>query len=117
MLLFQEGNLSCNITKVISNTTENAKFALKWKQNDFALWIDGIEEGTDLSGNAPLGMDKMYFTDEGGSNGKLFGKVKQLQVYDTALTDEQLLQLTGESGTDFYESYAEMASALTYTIQ
>jgi hypothetical protein len=47
----------------------------------------------------------------------LFGKVKQLQVYDTALTDEQLLQLTGESGTDFYESYAEMAAALTYTLQ
>mgnify|MGYP003989768079 CR=1 FL=1 len=51
----------------------------------------------------------------GGSN--FYGKVKQLQVYDTALTDEQLLQLTGTSGTDFYESYAEMASALTYTIQ
>ena len=46
-----------------------------------------------------------------------YGKVKQLQVYDTALTDEQLLQLTGESGTDFYESYAEMAAALTYTLQ
>ena len=91
---FSEGNLSCNITKVISNTTENAKFALKWKQNDFALWIDGIEEGTDLSGNAPLGMDKMYFTDEGGSNGKLFGKVKQLQVFKTALTDSELATLT-----------------------
>ena len=55
--------------------------------------------------------------DDGQGGSPFFGKVKQLQVYKTALTDEQLLQLTGESGTDFYESYAEMASALTYTIQ
>ena len=54
---------------------------------------------------------------DGNGSANFYGKVKQLQVYDTALTDEQLLQLTGESGTDFYESYAEMASALTYTIQ
>ena len=44
-------------------------------------------------------------------------KVKQLQVYDTALTDMQLIQLTGTAGTDFYESYSEMAESLTYTIQ
>ena len=56
--------------------------------------------------------------DFNGNNGlPFYGKVRQLQVYNTALTDEQLLQLTGTSGTDFYESYAEMASALTYTIQ
>ena len=91
---FSGGNVSCNITKVINNTTENTKFALKWKVNDFALWIDGTEVGTDLSGDAPLGMDKMYFTDEGGSGSKFFGKVKQLQVFKTALTDAQLTSLT-----------------------
>ena len=61
-------------------------------------------------------MNKLSF-DFGDGGFDFYGEVKQLQVYDTALTDEQLLQLTGESGTDFYESYAEMASALTYTIQ
>ena len=114
---FSDGNVSCNITKVISNTTVNTKFGLKWKVNDFALWIDGTEVGTDLSGDAPLGMDKMYFTDEGGSGNKFFGKVKQLQVFKTALTDDELTILTGTSGVDFYPSYADMASALTYTIQ
>jgi len=91
---FSGGNVSCNITKVITNTTENTKFALKWKVNDFALWIDGTEVGTDLSGDAPLGMDKMYFTDEGGSGSKFFGKVKQLQVFKTALSDSELATLT-----------------------
>ena len=91
---FSDGNVSCNIVKVISNTTENTKFALKWKVNDFALWIDGVEVGTDLSGNTPLGMDKISFTNEGGSSGNYFGKVKQLQVFKTALTDIELATLT-----------------------
>jgi len=91
---FSNGNLSCNIVKFISNTTENTKFGLKWKVNDFALWIDGVEVGTDLSGNTPLGMDKISFTNEGGSSGNFFGKVKQLQVFKTALTDSELATLT-----------------------
>ena len=91
------------------------KVAVKFKENDFALWIDGVERATDTSGSTPIGLNTLALDQAGGDN--FYGKVKQLQVYDTALTDEQLLQLTGESGTDFYESYAEMASALTYTIQ
>ena len=91
------------------------KVAVKFKENDFALWIDGVERATDTSGSTPIGLNTLALDQAGGDN--FYGKVKQLQVYKTALTDEQLLQLTGESGTDFYESYAEMASALTYTIQ
>ena len=91
------------------------KVAVKFKENDFALWIDGVERVTVTSGLTPIGLNTLALDQAGGSI--MFAKVKQLQVYDTALTDEQLLQLTGESGTDFYESYAEMASALTYTIQ
>jgi len=96
--------------------TNFIKVAVKWKVNDFAVWIDGVEVATDTSGNAPVGLNKLSF-DFGDGGFDFYGEVKQLQVYKTALTDEQLIQLTGESGTDFYESYAEMASALTYTIQ
>ena len=98
----------------ITQTLYN-KIAVKWKLNDFALWVNGVEVLTDSSGAAPIGLNRLGF--DNASTAIFLGKVKQLQVYDTALTDEQLLQLTGESGTDFYESYAEMASALTYTIQ
>jgi len=102
----------------ISQTAAYIKIALKWKVNDFALWVNGVEVGTDASGSTftSATLNSLDFNDGGGTEG-FYGKVKQLQVYKTALTDEQLLQLTGESGTDFYESYAEMASALTYTIQ
>jgi len=89
------------------------KIAIKYKSGSSAIWVDGNE--TTVSGTFTLNdLSKILFISEGS---RTYGKVKQLQVYKTALTDEQLIQLTGTSGTDFYESYAEMASALTYTIQ
>ena len=105
-----------NYYEVVSDITVNSKLAIKYKSSDFSVWLDGIEIANQTSGAVPINLNKLSFDDGAGTN-LFFGKVKQLQVYDTALTDEQLLQLTGESGTDFYESYAEMASALTYTIQ
>ena len=105
-------------TQTLTDVKEFNKMALKWKQNDFAWWVNGVEIYTDTSGNtfSEDTLNRLAF-DRGDGFIQLEGKVKQLQVYKTALTDEQLLQLTGESGTDFYESYAEMAAALTYTIQ
>ena len=105
-----------NIQHTLTDETVFSKMAFKWKANDFAFWIDGVEVGTDTSGSVPSGLNRLALDRQLNTN-TFYGKVKQLQVYTTALTDEQLLQLTGTSGTDFYESYAEMASALTYTIQ
>ena len=105
-----------NIQHTLTDETVFSKMAFKWKANDFAFWIDGVEVGTDTSGSVPSGLNRLALDRQLNTN-TFFGKVKQLQVYKTALSDEQLIQLTGTSGTDFYESYAEMASALTYTIQ
>ena len=101
---------------VLSDSTDFNKLAISWKLNEVKSFINGVQSGvTDTSATPPTGLNTLSFND--GNNNEFFGKVKQLQVYKTALTDEQLIQLTGTSGTDFYESYAEMASALTYTIQ
>ena len=113
------GGVTINtMEKTISDTTAYNKYAIKWKSGDYAFWINGVEELVDTSATI-FGADvlnQIKFDFPVGS-GTFPSKVKQLQVYKTALTDEQLIQLTGTSGTDFYESYAEMASALTYTIQ
>ena len=69
------------------------KIAVKWKVNDFALWINGVEIGTDTSGATPIGLDKLAF-DNGTNSQYINSKVRQLQVYDTALTDTQLAALT-----------------------
>lgn len=70
------------------------KVGIKWKQNDFALWIDGVERHTDSSGTTPSGLDSLQF--EQGSGGALYfyGKTKDLRVYDTALSDSELQALT-----------------------
>jgi len=104
-----------NLNTTISSTVNFNKIALKYKLNDVSLWINGVEVATDISASMPIGLSELNFNYTYAF--PFFGKVKQLQVYDTALTDMQLIQLTGTSGTDFYESYSEMAESLTYTIQ
>jgi len=108
---------SRSVSLPLGSTSFN-KFAFKYKENDCKLFLNGVESDIYTS-NVTFTSNTLnsLFLTNGDGILLLFGKVKQLQVYDTALTDEQLLQLTGESGTDFYESYAEMAAALTYTLQ
>jgi len=69
------------------------KIALKYKQDDFALWINGIEVDVDSSGDTPIGLNTLQFADGGGFN-IFYGNVKQIQYFDTALTDQELEQLT-----------------------
>jgi len=84
-------------SQILEYTTPNLlqfnKIAIKWKVNDFAIWFNGNEVATDSSGDVPTGVNELSFNDgQGGNN--FFGKVKQLQVYKTALTDAQLTSLT-----------------------
>ena len=96
--------------------TNNNKFAIRWGNSNYSFFTNGLKTNDLIIANSPTGLNVLKFS-SGNNIFKMFAKVKQLQVYKTALTDEQLIQLTGESGTDFYESYAEMAAALNYTIQ
>ena len=105
-----------SITYTLPDETSFNKIAVRYKANDITLWVDGVSRGTPIT-SATIPTFTALKSNSGSGSSPFYGKVKQLQVYKTALTDEQLLQLTGTSGTDFYESYAEMASALTYTIQ
>ena len=75
------------------NNLLNFKVAIKYKENDFALWVNGVEVATDTSGSTPIGLSRLAF--DGGDGGNIFyGKVKQLQVFKTALTDSELATLT-----------------------
>ena len=77
----------------VTSVLDYNKIAIKYKENDFALWINGVEVDTDNSGNTPTGLNKLSF-DVGISILDFFGKVKQLQVYQTALSDSELTILT-----------------------
>ena len=71
------------------------KIACKWKANDFALWIDGNEIGTDTNGSVnPKGTFTQLNFDDGAGNADFYGNIRDLQVFTEALTDEQLQKLT-----------------------
>jgi len=79
----------------ISDITQFNKIAVKYKANDFALWINGNQVLTDTSGSLPsAGTFNEVAFDDGNGDADFYGKVKGLAVYNEALTDAQLIQLT-----------------------
>jgi len=86
---------SPNVSGVSSsyNTDNFNKIALKYKSGDIALWVNGVEVLTKTNTISLTGLNKISF-DYGNGTYSFFGKVKQLQVYNTALTDTQLAALT-----------------------
>jgi len=94
----------------VNDVKEFNKIAFKYKQNDFSLFMNGIKVGTDLSGNVSIGLNSLNFTDGNGVT-PLYGKTKQVQYYNSALTDSELEQLTS------WTSFSDMANGQLYTIE
>ena len=82
-----------NIQHTLTDETVFSKIAFKWKANDFAFWIDGVEVGTDTSGSVPSGLNRLAL-DRLLNTNPFFGKAKALAVYKEALTDAELQSLT-----------------------
>jgi hypothetical protein len=100
---------------VSNNANQFYKIAVRYKSGDSVIYIDGVPvltSSTTFSSGTFTDLDFTHFT--GSSH--FFGKVKQIQVYDTALTDEELTLLTIQPNST-YSTYAEMANALNYTLQ
>ena len=72
------------------------KVAYKYKQDDFSFWINGVKVGESLTGNLPTGLSDLEFGN-GVNQLNFYGKTKQIGVYDTALTDTELENLTTET--------------------
>ena len=69
------------------------KIALKYKQNDFALWINGVKVDSITTGNTPLGMNRVEFAGGNGNN-LFYGNTNELRIYNSALSDNELAELT-----------------------
>ena len=84
-----------NVGALVSGQTQTNtnKIAVKYKQNDFALWINGVEVATDTSGNTPIGLGTLQFT-SGNIALPFYGKCKAIRVYKEALSDSELTTLT-----------------------
>jgi len=92
-------------------TTNNNKIAFKFKNNDFAIWVNGVEIDSQLSGSTfssntfnTMGFD----SGSGSSNTRLYANLKQLMTFNKALTDSELEDLTS------WDSFLEMAQGQLY---
>jgi len=81
------------IIEQLSDITSFNKIAFKYKANDFALWVNGVELGTDTSGTTSNSLITLNY-DNGSGGSKWYGSTKQIQYFDTALTDAELAALT-----------------------
>ena len=86
------GTKYVDVNYQLTNILDFHKVAIKYKLNDFAFWIDGVEVATDTSLNAPIVLDDLSFSIGGSS--PFFGKTKAVAVWKEALTDTELAELT-----------------------
>jgi hypothetical protein len=105
------GSVVFDESEILSDTTQNNKLALKYKQNDFSLYVNGVEVATDTNGNTPTGLNVLDFDSAIGTL-NFYGNVKTVAVFKEALDNDQLERLTGEG----YESFNLLAQANNYTI-
>lgn len=78
----------------VTEITSFKKYALKWKVNDFALWIDGVEVATDLNG-VSFAADVLNDIEfESAASSFFNGEIKSVAIFEEALTDDDLQKLT-----------------------
>lgn len=93
-MLVQVGGVTQASFIVTEDTNEYVKVAAKYNTNDFAIWVNGTQRGTDTSGStfSANTLNKIGF--DAGLTGGFAGSVKQVIVFPTALTDAELQALT-----------------------
>ena len=82
-------------THTLTSSSDFIKVAYKFKNSDFALWINGVEvaTNTDSSSFTANTLLELAF-DRGDGTQNFYGKTKQLIVFDEALSDSELQALT-----------------------
>ena len=106
------GSTQASGLSAITQTDLN-KIALKYKLNDFALWVNGVEVLTDSSGltfSASTLTNLSY--NRGTGVNPFYGKCQNLMVFPSALTDDELADLTGA----VHQTFNSLATFYGYTI-
>jgi hypothetical protein len=82
------------ISYTVTDETEFAKIAVRYRANDITLWVNGEKRGTDITSQAlPLSFNRFGF-DSGSGGSNLFAKVKSAQLYKTYLSNDEMAALT-----------------------
>ncbi len=76
------------------STGDTLKIAFAYKQNDFALYVNGTAQGTDTSGNVPTNMSQLIINDYLSAGYNSSNGYTQAILFPTRLTNDQLEELT-----------------------
>ena len=107
-------SLTASLSKIVQTTLEYHKVAIKYKENDFALWVDGVQAQTHTNGAVPSAntMFSLDFSDGNDTNNFNEGAIKMVAVFKEALTDLELEKLTGYNNHELYMNYYNRLSYL-----
>ena len=103
------GAIQLNRTETATLSVYN-KIALKYKANDFDIYINGSKIYSDTSGSTPAGLNTIEFNKADDSD-NFYGKTKMVSTFTEALSDSELECLTS------WSSFNRMATAQNYNIE
>jgi len=80
---------------IVSSTLANGRYkiALAYASNDFAMYINGVQIGTDSSGNVPT-CSQVIIGDDGTGLAQFNDSINQAILFPTRLTNAELASLT-----------------------
>ena len=110
------GSASANIQFIVPdiNFTENNKIAIQYDSNgsNYKLFVNGVSKARyslatnqSVAGLSHIDLNYVF------TNSRAFGNTKQIQYYNSALTDSELEALTS------WVSFSDMANGQSYTIE
>jgi hypothetical protein len=107
-------SMNLSFTTSLNDVKQFNKLAVKYKSGDYAFFVNGVKiDGSIITNAFPANtLTKLSF-DVGDGTQQFRGYAKDVIIYNTALTDDELEALTGEG----FNTYAEMASYYNYTLQ
>ena len=90
------GAVQIDVNNSVADVTDFNKIAFSYKENDFKVYINGSLASSDTSGSvwSTNTITKLSFSEINTSTNKFEGNVKDVKIYNTALTDQELIALT-----------------------
>ena len=88
LLVVSTGSSQVDLTEELSSITLFNKLAIKYKENDFAIWSNGFKIAVDTSGITPSNLSQLDFDNAAGTD-NFYANTKQIQYFDSALTDSE----------------------------
>ena len=74
--------------------TDMNKIAVKYKDNDYQLWANGVKVAFSTTALVPTTLSTISFKPQAALSSRFYGKTKSLQVFSEALSDAELQTLT-----------------------